>query len=143
MIRFIAEKTDLPALQEIAVRSWITRVASLYGKRIGNITYIFCNDEHILAVNRQFLQHDYYTDIITFDYSEDAIISGDIFISTDTVSSNAAQIGVKYEDELLRIIIHGILHLTGQADKTPETRAEMTRKENSALDMLPPALRRQ
>lgn len=131
----------MPALDEAAVRAWIQHVAAQYGFRTGNINYIFCNDEHILAVNRQFLNHDYYTDIITFDYSEKDLVAGDIFISLDTVASNALQMQVTYGEELLRVIIHGVLHLTGQNDKTPETRAEMTRKENQALSLLPPALR--
>ena len=88
-------------------------------------------------MNRTFLQHDYYTDVITFDYSTEDVINGDIFISLDTVQSNAEESGVDFCEELMRIIIHGVLHLTGQADKTPETKAEMTRKENLALAKLP------
>ncbi|MCM1035239.1 MAG: rRNA maturation RNase YbeY [Paludibacter sp.] len=141
MIRFTTAQTEMPVLHEAAVRAWIGRVAAYYKKHVGDITYIFCNDDHILEVNRQFLNHDYYTDVITFDYSEDNLIAGDIFISLDTVRSNARQVGCSYEDELLRIVIHGVLHLTGQADKTPETRAEMTRKEELALSMRPSSLR--
>ena len=88
-------------------------------------------------MNRTFLQHDYYTDVITFDYSTEDVINGDIFISLDTVRSNAEEVGADFKEELMRIIIHGVLHLTGQADKTPETKAEMTRKENLALAKLP------
>lgn len=102
-------------------------------KKTGDIAYIFCSDERILEINKQYLQHDYYTDIITFDYSEDNIISGDIFISIDTVKSNSLDFGSDFETELLRVIIHGILHLCGQDDKSPELRMEMTRKENEAL----------
>ena len=103
---------------------------------MGDVTYIFCNDEKILAVNREFLQHDYYTDVITFDYSAPDRLSGDIFISLDTVRSNAEQVGVLFEQELHRILIHGILHLTGQGDKTPESKAQMTAKEEKALAKL-------
>ncbi len=133
MIYFQADEVALPTLRQDLVRDWIQSVAAYYGKRVGNIHYIFCNDDRILEVNRQFLRHDYYTDVITFDYSEGTILSGDIFISTDTVRSNAEQQKTPYEQELLRIIIHGVLHLTGQGDKTPETHEEMTRKEEHAL----------
>ncbi len=138
MINFINEinpNQPLPLMGESegAIGAWIRSVAADYGKKLGEITYIFCDDERILAVNREFLQHDYYTDVITFDYSARNTISGDIFISLDTVRSNAAEVGATFEEELQRIIIHGILHLTGQADKTPEARQEMTRKENLAL----------
>lgn len=123
----------MPSLDVRMVQRWIRSVAADYGFSVGEITYIFCSDEKELAVNREFLGHDYYTDVITFDYSTADVVNGDIFISLDTVRSNAEQVGATFGDELLRIIIHGVLHLTGQADKTPETRAEMTRKENLAL----------
>ena len=126
----------MPELDEQRIRQWINSVAADYGKRVGDINYIFCDDEKILAVNREFLTHDYYTDIITFDYSCFPLIAGDIFISLDTVRSNAEEQDTSFQDELHRILIHGVLHLTGQGDKTPETRAEMTRKENLALDKL-------
>ena len=115
------------------VVQWIRAVAADYGFSVGNITYLLCNDEKILSVNRAFLQHDYYTDVITFDYTTVQRLNGDIFISLDTVRSNSEQVGTTFQRELLRILIHGILHLTGQADKTPETKAEMTHKEEAAL----------
>ena len=115
---------------------WIRAVAADYGFTIGDITYIFCDDEKILSVNKQFLQHDYYTDVITFDYSTLDRLSGDIFISLDTIRSNAEQLGIAPEQELYRILIHGVLHLTGQGDKTPETKIQMTEKENAALAKL-------
>ncbi len=115
---------------------WIRSVAAEYGFAIGNINYIFCSDERELEVNRQFLGHDYYTDIITFDYSTPSTLNGDIFISLDTVRSNAEQLQLPFLDELHRILIHGVLHLTGQGDKTPETKIEMTRKEDLALKKL-------
>ena len=124
----------MPELNERQITRWIKAVAADYGFSVGSINYIFCSDERELAVNREFLGHDYYTDIITFDYSTAATLNGDIFISLDTVRSNADELRIPFESELRRILIHGILHLTGQGDKTPETKAEMTRKEDLALD---------
>ena len=118
------------------VARWIRAVAAEYGYSVGDINYLLCNDEQILAVNREFLHHDYYTDVITFDYTTAQCLNGDIFISLDTVRSNAEMVGATFDHELLRILIHGVLHLTGQADKTPETKAEMTRKEEKALDLI-------
>ena len=133
MIRYSCDSVSMPALDERKVNKWIKAVAADYGFSIGNINYIFCSDERELEVNRQFLGHDYYTDIITFDYSTASTLNGDIFISLDTVQSNAEIEGVSFEQELLRILIHGVLHLTGQGDKTPETKAQMTEKEDKAL----------
>ena len=134
MIQYLAEEVELPVFPKQKVTRWIKETATAYGKKTGEIAYIFCTDKRILEVNNQYLKHDYYTDIITFDYSEGPVISGDIFISLDTVESNAVAFNVSMEDELKRIIIHGILHLCGQDDKTPELRLEMTRKENLALE---------
>ena len=136
MIRFTTDDIAMPALDERQTGRWIRAVAAYYGFAVGNINYIFCSDERELAVNREFLGHDYYTDIITFDYSTAQTLNGDIFISLDTVRSNAEMVGVPFEQELNRILIHGILHLTGQGDKTPETKAEMTKKEEHALALL-------
>lgn len=133
MIRFTADSIEMPALDERKVTRWIKSVAAEYGFSVGNITYIFCSDERELAVNREFLGHDYYTDVITFDYSTASTLNGDIFISLDTVRSNAEMVGTSFEHELHRILIHGVLHLTGQGDKTPETKAQMTEKEEKAL----------
>jgi len=126
----------MPTLDERRIARWIQAVAAGYGFSVGELNYIFCSDERELQVNRDFLGHDYYTDVITFDYSTPSTIAGDIFISLDTVRSNAEQVGVSFADELHRIIIHGALHLTGQGDKTPETKAQMTAKEEAALAML-------
>ncbi len=126
----------MPALDARRVTRWIKAVAAEYGFGVGNINYVFCSDERELEVNRQFLGHDYYTDVITFDYSTASTLNGDIFISLDTVRSNAEMVGVSFEDELHRILIHGVLHLTGQGDKTPETKVQMTDKENRALALL-------
>ena len=136
MIKFIAEDIEMPALDERKVSRWIRAVAADYGFSVGNIHYIFCSDERELAVNREFLGHDYYTDVITFDYSTASTLNGDIFISLDTVRSNAEMVGTSFEHELHRIIIHGVLHLTGQGDKTPETKVQMTEKEELSLAKL-------
>ena len=133
MITFTTDGVARPALDERKVGRWIRAVAAEYGFSVGNINYIFCSDERELEVNRQFLGHDYYTDIITFDYSTSGTLNGDIFISLETVQSNAEMVGATFEQELRRILIHGVLHLTGQGDKTPETKAEMTAKEEKAL----------
>ena len=125
----------MPAIDKSKVKNWIKAVAESYGRKTGDVSYIFCNDERILQVNNQYLQHDYYTDIITFDYSTAKTISGDIFISLDTVKSNSEAFNTDYSTELHRIIIHGILHLCGNDDKTPELRAQMTEKENLALQL--------
>ena len=133
MVSFIADSIEMPALNERKVTRWIRSVAADYNFAVGNINYIFCSDERELEVNRQFLGHDYYTDVITFDYTSGKTLNGDIFISLETVRSNAEMMGVSFDAELLRIIIHGVLHLTGQGDKTPETKAQMTEKEEKAL----------
>lgn len=136
MIRFTSQDTEVPELDRLLVLRWLKKVAESHGYTVGDITYIFCSDERELEVNREFLQHDYYTDTITFSYSTADQLRGDIFISVDTVRSNAEGLGVTYEEELLRVMVHSLIHLTGQNDKTPETRAVMTQKENDALAML-------
>lgn len=135
MITFQTIHTEMPAISQAQVRAWVEAVAAGYGRRVGDIAYIFVDDEEILRVNRQFLQHDYYTDIITFDYSEGDVISGDLFISLDTVRTNAEQVGATYEQELNRVIIHGILHLCGINDKGPGEREIMEAAENKALSI--------
>lgn len=126
----------MPVLRRTEIREWVKQVAASHGKRLGDISYIFCNDEKILEVNRQYLQHDYYTDIITFDYTEGDRISGDLFISLDTVRSNADLFKQPYERELHRVIIHGVLHLCGINDKGPGEREIMEKNEDDALQML-------
>ncbi len=136
MIQYIAENIKMPVIEKQKLNRWIKEIAADYGKKTGDIAYIFCTDERILEMNKQYLDHDYYTDIITFDYTEGNTISGDIFISLDTVKSNSEEFGTGFEDELHRILIHGVLHLCGQDDKTSLLRAEMTEKENRALEKL-------
>jgi probable rRNA maturation factor len=136
MVHYFAEDIALPTLKKRVLNNWIKEIAHKYGKQTGNISYIFCNDTKIMEVNRQYLQHDYYTDIITFDDNEGNFLNGDIFISLDTVTENAKEYGVTLDNELHRVMIHGILHLCGQEDHSAEERAEMIRKENEALSLL-------
>ena len=137
-ISFTTQNVNMPDVNVTDVTNWVKRVAASYGKRCGDITYIFCDDERILEVNRAFLQHDYYTDIITFDYTTGNTISGDLFISLDTVRSNSHQLNESYERELYRVIIHGILHLCGINDKGEGEREIMECCENEALAMMFP-----
>ncbi|NDV57740.1 rRNA maturation RNase YbeY [Bacteroides sp. 519] len=135
MIYFQATGIDMPQIDQKRVNNWIREVALSYSMRTGEINYIFCSDEKILEVNKQFLQHDYYTDIITFDYTKGDKISGDLFISLDTVRTNSEQFNTPYDTELLRVIIHGILHLCGINDKGPGEREIMEAAENKALSI--------
>lgn len=132
----MTEGVSMPQLDFEKVKTWIKDVASSYGYEVGNLTYCFCDDEYILETNRKFLQHDYYTDIITFDYTSRNRLNGDMVISLDTVASNAAELGVSYKSELLRVIIHGVLHLCGINDKGPGEREIMEAAENSALSLI-------
>ena len=136
MISFLTENIKIPKLDRKAVRAWIAAVAASYdGRKVGNLNYIFCNDERILAVNKEFLGHDYFTDIITFDYSEPGVVSGDMYISLETVLTNSEKFHTSYDKELLRVIIHGVLHLCGINDKGRGERAVMEAAEERALDM--------
>lgn len=135
MISYQTEGVKMPAIKRREVSAWVKAVAATYGKKVGDVAYIFCNDDKILEVNNEYLQHDYYTDIITFDYCEGDVISGDLFISLDTVKSNSELVGASYEQELYRVIIHGILHLCGVNDKAPGEREIMEAAENRALAM--------
>lgn len=137
MITYNTDGVKMPDIKRRENSSWVKAVAATYGKRVGEIAYIFVNDDKILEVNRQYLQHDYYTDIITFDYTEGDVIAGDLFISLDTVRTNAEQVGVTYGQELRRVIIHGILHLCGINDKGPGEREIMEAAEDKALAMCP------
>lgn len=136
-IFYYSEDIELPAINQDAVSGWVRKVAETHGRKTGDISYIFCSDEKILEVNRQYLQHDYYTDIITFDYTSGNKISGDLFISLDTVKTNAEKFNTEYNEELHRTIIHGILHLCGINDKGPGEREIMEENENKALAILP------
>ena len=135
MITYSTENVRFPQIKRRETTAWIRRVAASYGKKVGEVGYLFCDDKKILEVNREFLQHDYYTDIITFDYDEDDTLNGDIVISLDTVRSNAELFHKDYNEELHRVIIHGILHLCGLNDKGPGEREQMEAAENKALSM--------
>lgn len=135
-ISFDSENIDFPDIKKRETSAWIKKTADRYNKKIGDVAYNFCNDEKILEINRQYLDHDFYTDIISFDYSEGDIISGDIFISLDTVRSNSQKYNTDYKEELYRVIIHGILHLSGLDDKLEEDAISMREAENSALKQL-------
>ena len=126
----------MPKIRKRDTSAWIKAVAATYGRKVGDVGYMFVSDEKILEVNREYLGHDYYTDVITFDYDEDDIVSGDVVISLDTVRSNAELFGKEYDDELHRVIIHGILHLCGINDKGPGEREIMEAAENKARAML-------
>ena len=136
MITYNTENVRMPNIRRRDTSAWIKQVAKTYGKTIGEVGYLFVDDEKILEVNREFLQHDYFTDIITFDYCEGNTLNGDIVISLDTVRTNAEKYKKTYSDELHRVIIHGILHLCGINDKGKGEREKMERAENAALAML-------
>lgn len=137
MITYNSEGVRMPKIKKRDTSAWIKAVAASYGRKVGEIGYLFVDDEKILEVNREYLGHDYYTDVITFDYDEDDTVSGDIVISLDTVRTNAEKFGKQYDDELRRVIIHGILHLCGINDKGPGEREIMEAAENRALAMHP------
>jgi rRNA maturation RNase YbeY len=135
MIRFYTEDIhfDLPAKRRLA--AWLKTVAEAEGKQTGKIAVIFCSDEYLLQLNRRYLQHDYYTDIITFDYTDGAVLSGDLFVSIDTVRANAEHYAPSFDDELHRVILHGVLHLCGYADATPAQQKVMRKMEDRYLAM--------
>ena len=136
MISYSAEGVRFPNIKRRKTTAWIRRVAATYNKKVGAVGYLFCDDKHILEVNREYLGHDYYTDIITFDYCEGDILNGDLVISLDTVRTNAELFDKSYGEELHRVIIHGILHLCGINDKGPGEREQMEAAENKALELL-------
>lgn len=136
MITYNSINVVIPDIDRQAVTSWISQVASGYGKKVGDINYIFVDDGEILRINRQFINHDYYTDHIGFDYTQGNILSGDTYISLDTVRTNAQLFHKTYQDELHRVMIHSILHLCGLKDKTPEERLAMEKAEDAALALL-------
>lgn len=137
MINFDSENLPLPDLDYDRVREWIADVARSHGFTVGRLSYLFCDDPTILETNRKFLGHDYFTDIITFDYTRKDRIGGDMVISLDTVRTNAELVGESYDRELHRVIIHGVLHLCGINDKGPGEREIMEKNENRALSLLP------
>ncbi|EEX53140.1 rRNA maturation RNase YbeY [Hoylesella loescheii] len=135
MITYNTDGVKMPKIKRKDTTAWIKAVAQTYGRKVGEVGYMFVNDEKILEINNEYLGHDYYTDVITFDYDEGDVVNGDIVISLDTVRTNAEMFGKAYEDELYRVIIHGILHLCGLNDKGPGEREIMEKAENKALEM--------
>lgn len=135
-INWMTESVEMPHLDWPLIECWIKAVAKSEGFRLGQLNYIFCDDKRILEVNLEFLRHDYYTDIITFDYTSAGYINGDLYISLDTVKSNSEIQSVAYSSELLRVIIHGVLHLCGINDKGPGEREIMEAHEDKALQLL-------
>ena len=135
MITYNSDGVKMPKIKRRETTAWIRRVAASYGRKVGEVGYMFVSDERILEINNEYLGHDYYTDIITFDYDEGDILNGDLVISLDTVKTNAEKFGMDYDEELHRVIIHGILHLCGINDKGPGEREIMEAAENKALAM--------
>lgn len=127
---------EIPGLDSEFFYSWISKVLEKEGKQLGDIAIVFCSDDYLLSMNKQYLNHDYYTDIITFDYSEQQFVAGDLFISSDRVKENAAGLDLSFNDELNRVVIHGVLHLCGYKDKTKEDELLMRAKEDFALSLL-------
>jgi probable rRNA maturation factor len=132
-VYFFTEDVSVKTIQRRSISAWIKGCISDYGKKCGNITIIFCSDEYLKGINIQYLKHDFYTDIITFNYNDGLLIHSDIFISTERVAENAASFGVSFQEELYRVIIHGILHLLGFSDETEEQKVQMRQLENSYL----------
>lgn len=135
MVSYYFEDTDFRLKAKTRIKYWLKLVAESEVCRLGNVSVIFCSDNYILDINQRFLQHDYFTDIITFDYSEGDRISGDLFISVDSVRENSLEYGTEFEDELHRVIVHGILHLIGYDDHTEEDVRVMRAKENYYLSL--------
>ena len=135
MVSYFTQDTAFAFKGRRLTSRWLGEVASREGCRIGAVSVIFCSDPVILDVNRKYLGHDYYTDIITFDYCEEEVLNGDLFISVDTVRANAEEYGTSFPDELHRVIVHGVLHLIGYDDHTDADIAEMRMKENEYLKL--------
>lgn len=135
MIRYFCEDIKFTYKNKLANNRWLKMVAGSEIRKIGDINIIFCSDNYILDVNMKYLQHDYFTDIITFDYCEGKVLSGDLFISVDSVRENSIEFGTDFEEELHRVIVHGVLHLIGYDDHTEEDKKLMRQKENYYLQM--------
>lgn len=134
-VHYFNEDIAFPKIKKRISSGWIKQVISIEGKRVGDISFIFCSDEYLLDVNRKYLNHDYYTDIITFDNGEGIVINGDIFISVDRVKENSKVFETSFDDEVHRILIHGVLHLLGYKDKTKKDKLLMTEKEDLYLKL--------
>lgn len=135
MIRYFCEDIKFTYKNKLANNRWLKMVAGSEIRKIGDVNVIFCSDNYILDVNMKYLQHDYFTDIITFDYCEGKVLSGDLFISVDSVRENSIEFGTDFEEELHRVIVHGVLHLIGYDDHTEEDKKVMRQKEDYYLQM--------
>lgn len=135
-VKYFNEDVPFPILKKRSTSNWIRETILLEEKIVGDISFVFCSDDYLLEVNKKYLAHDYYTDIITFDYVKDGLISGDIFVSIDRIKENAQEFSTTFENELNRILIHGILHLLGYKDKIKKDQKLMTFKENYYLNVL-------
>ena len=135
MVRYLKEDTKFEFKHRLLNNRWLKMVAESEIRRLGDINIIFCSDNYILDVNMKYLQHDYFTDIITFDYCEKKVLSGDLFISVDSVRENSVYFGTEFEDELNRVIVHGLLHLIGYDDHSEDDIKVMREKENYYLDL--------
>lgn len=135
-ISFFFEETNFTLPDANKIKAWLKAIAVEENFKLDSINYIFCSDEYLLSLNLQYLDHDTYTDIITFDYSDDNILEGDIYISVDRVSENAQQLNVDFNEEIYRVIVHGLLHMMGFNDKSPMQKKEMRSKEDSCLSLL-------
>lgn len=133
MVNYFFEDTDFVFKKRRECNSWLKAVAESEIKKLGSINIIFCSDNYILDINQKYLHHDYFTDIITFDYCEGQVLSGDLFISVDSVKENSITYKTEFSQELLRVIVHGILHLIGYDDHTPDEQTQMRAKENYYL----------
>lgn len=131
-----AFQTNCSLKKRTILKQWIKAIVENNKKEVGEISYIFCSDEQLLEINKEFLNHDYYTDIITFDYSETDVVSGDLFISIERIQDNAKTLKTSYQEELHRVIIHGVLHLLGYKDKTEEESENMRKLEDECLLIL-------
>lgn len=134
-IRFFDETGNFNLIDEKYVKRWITAVITSRNMTVGNINYLFCDDKYLIQVNRQYLNHDTYTDIITFDYVVGSFVSGDILISVERVKENASILDLSFEEEMLRVLVHGVLHLLGQEDKTEKDAREMRSMENESIGL--------
>lgn len=134
MVKFFCEDIDFSLKEKLNVRRWLKFVAESEVKRLGDVSVIFCSDNYILDINMRYLQHDYFTDIITFNYNDGDVLSGDLFISIDSVKENSSIYSTEFIDELHRVIVHGLLHLIGYDDHTPEDQRLMREKEDYYLD---------
>jgi probable rRNA maturation factor len=134
-IHYFAEKVRKPNLRYRLISNWLKLIIASHTKDLGNISYVFCDDNYLLEINRKYLNHDFFTDIVTFDYVENDLISGDVFVSTERVSDNSVKFGVNLEDEFLRVICHGVLHLLKYNDHDGAEREFMRKKESEFISL--------